>query len=113
MEQKSSRAFFKLSVGEFREMSRFMKLRVTNDGAEKRGEPLFVHFRWLLLKKKIWQLVAADKVGFNEACNWLFHNKPGFFYYVFCYVQHPELVAGSWMHVQMCVYGLSCCPLWP
>ena len=78
MEQKSSRAFFKLSVGEFREMSRFMKLRVTNDGAEKRGEPLFVHFRWLLLKKKIWQLVAADKVGFNEACNWLFHNKPGF-----------------------------------
>ena len=59
-------------------MSRFMKLRVTNDGAEKRGEPLFVHFRWLLLKKKIWQLVAADKVGFNEACNWSFRNKPGF-----------------------------------
>ena len=63
MEQKSSRAFFKLSVGEFREMSRFMKLRVTNDGAEKRGEPLFVHFRWLLLKKRsgnLWRQIKLD-----------------------------------------------------
>jgi hypothetical protein len=24
--------------------------------------------------------------------------------------KHPDSVAGSFMHVQMCLYGLSCCP---